>query len=220
MVAAVQRGVAYEPIGGEAPANFDVTQVFFGRPLFTDVQPDTKPQGDIIWLASGTTQLCAWWEYQNMADGVRWDGIWALEGTVQEEVSYLNEVWSGGANGEWWACVSSEEPINEGLWDLTLNVEGELVGGGFVGVGDALEPVAFTFTNASPNEVCYLYISPDVTTFWGADWLGPQETVLPSGSVSYDLPPTTYDLRGDDCQHNVLFEDTQEIAGPATYTYQ
>ncbi len=220
MMRAAGGEVVYEQIAAEAPSDFDVSEVEFGRPLFTDVPPETGPQGDAIWLESGSTQLCAWWEYTSMSDGVRWSAIWAVDGVVQQDASQVNEVWSGGENGESWICVEQAEPLAEGIWDLTLNVDDEPIGGGFVGIGDASAPVELTFSNASQDEVCFLYFSPHVSGLWGDDWLGPQQTVPAGESVFVNLPRSTYDVRGLDCQRNSLFEDTQEVMEPMTYTYR
>jgi hypothetical protein len=220
MADAVESGTAYVPLGGAAPADFDVSKVDIDRPLFDNVQPEVKPDEDVIWIGSGTTQLCAWWAYAGMADGVKWDALWAVNGEFQPDVSHVEEVWSGGAEGDWWVCIAGDEPIEEGIWDLTINVEGEWVGGSFVAVGDRLEPVDFTFANASDLEVCYLFISPDVVGFWGSDWFGPDVAMDPGESVTYRLPPATYDLLGEDCEREDLFQERQEVLEATTFTYE
>jgi len=89
-----------------------------------------------------------------------------------------------------------------------------------VGLGDSLEPVEVTFTNTGAAQaICYLYIAPDVTPFWGTDWLDPDDIVEPGESVVYYLPPDLYDLRGDDCDGNTLFEETRQILEPIELTY-
>lgn len=219
MLQAVQTGVEYQPVGAVAPSNFDVNQVEFGPLAFSAAQLESRPPTSANWLPSGATDLCAWLDYSGMADGLRWDAIWALDGAAQDDVSYFGDTWSGGTGGAYQMCVTGS-PLPEGIWDLTLNVEGTLLSGGYVGVGDRFQPVTFTFTNGTDVDVCYLQMTPRVSTFWGEDLLGPQQIVAPAASVSFDLPPTTYDLRGLDCDANVLFEDAVELNGPLTYTYQ
>ncbi len=232
MLAAVQNETAYEPIGGlpdaaddpnPAPSDFDPASVTFGSPIFLDVQPpdeaDFAPTDDPVWFASGVTQLCAWWEYSGMADGVSYDAIWSQDGEIQESVSYLDEVWSGGESGSWWVCLLKEDGLPDGMVDLTLNVEGQLQSGGFVGVGDSLAPVTLTVSNDGPETICYLQISPTTSTFWGADWLGTDQTLAPDDSFTVDLPPYTYDLRGLDCDVNELFVDQQDVTADMEVTY-
>jgi S1-C subfamily serine protease len=220
MLDAVQSGTAYEPIAQPAPPGFDVAGVDVEQPLFTDVEPTGRPAGDTKWIPSGATSLCAWWEYAGMADGIRWDAIWALEGVIQEGVSYVGEVWTGGEQGDTWVCVVGDEPVEEGLWDLTLNVEDEWVGGGFVVVGDERSPVDFTFANESGVEVCYLYVSPEVMSHWGSDWLGQDVALDPGEEATFSVPPATYDLRGTDCDHVDIFTDSVDVTEATTFTYR
>jgi S1-C subfamily serine protease len=226
MLDAVLAGTTYEPTipDVEVSTGFDVANVRFDRPVFVSEQPpaddpDYAPSEDLIWLASGATQVCAWWPYEGMADGVTYDAIWARDGEVIEEVSYLDQLWTGGETGAWWVCVLNEEGIADGMWDLTLNVEDELITGSFAAVGDDLEPVSVTVANDGPETICYLLISPSTSSFWGGDWLGSDQTIGPDQSIDVGLPPATYDLRGLDCNVEEIFVDQQEIAAPTTLTY-
>ena len=90
----------------------------------------------------------------------------------------------------------------------------------FAAVGDSFRPVPFTFTNGGSSDVCFLNISPTVSTFWGADWLGPEQIVTPGTSVTFDLPPTAYDVRGLDCDGAAIFQDVVQLQVATTYTYQ
>jgi len=91
--------------------------------------------------------------------------------------------------------------------------------GGFVGVGDSLAPVTLTVSNDGPETICYLQISPTTSTFWGADWLGADQTLAPDDSFTADLPPYSYDLRGLDCDVNELFVDQQDVTADMEVTY-
>lgn len=233
LLAAVEAGVAYEPIVGlpdpvddpnPVPTDFDVTDVIFGRPIFDDVQPpddaDLPPEAEPpVWLPSGGTALCGWWEYSGIADGVSYDAIWSLDGQIQEGVSFFDEVWIGGESGWWWVCNTDEQGVQEGMWFLTLNVEGELITGSFVGLGDDLAPVTLTLHNDGPETICYLYISPSTSTAWGADRLGLDDTLPPGNAFTSPLPPATYDLRGSDCDNKDVFEDQQVIHADTELTY-
>lgn len=217
MLEAAQTGAAYQPIGANPPENFDVGNVDFEQLLLAG-QGDTRPETGTVWLPGGATDLCAWWNYAGMVDGVAWDAIWSLDGEAQDGVSSVGDSWTGGVEGQYQYCVSGT-PLPDGIWDLALNVEGTLLGGVFAAVGDSFQPVPFTFTNGSANDVCFVNMSPTVSKFWGADWLGPEQIVTPGTSVTFDLPPTAYDLRGLDCDGNVLFQDVVQLQAAATYTY-
>jgi S1-C subfamily serine protease len=232
LLAAVDAGVAYEPLVGlpdpvdnpnPVPTDFGVGDVRFGRPIFDDIQPpddaDVPPNADPVWLASGTNAVCGWWEYSGMADGVSYDAIWSLDGVIQEDVSFFDEVWIGGESGWWWVCNTAEPDVQEGMWFLTLNVAGELITGSFVGLGDDLAPVTLTLHNDGPEEICYLYVSPSTSTAWGADRLGLEETLVPGASFTTPLPPATYDLLGVDCDDKDVFEDRHVIHVDTELTY-
>jgi hypothetical protein len=40
----------------------------------------------------------------------------------------------------------------------------------------------------------------------GEDWLGPEETLQPGGTRTFQVPPGTYDLAALDCDQNFLSE--------------
>lgn len=67
-----------------------------------------------------------------------------------------------------------------------------------------------TLVNNSGTTVCYVYISPTSDTTWGDDWLGSSETISNGSSRSFTVTPGDYDLRADDCNHNVL-DDTRGV---------
>jgi hypothetical protein len=232
MLAAIEAGVAYQPIGdlpdpvddpNPEPSGFDVDGVSFDRLTFLDSQPtdeaDFAPDDDPVWLGSGATALCAWWEYSGMANGVTYSAVWGLDGEVQESISYIDEVWIGDETGSWWVCVTNDQGVPEGMWDLELSVEGSLITGSFVGLGDDLEANTLTVNNDGPETICYLQISPTTSTFWGADWLGADQTIPPDEGVTLSLPPYTYDLRGLDCDVEEIFVDQQEILADTELTY-
>jgi S1-C subfamily serine protease len=232
MLAAIEAGTAYQPIGdlpdpvddpNPEPGGFDVDGVSFDRLSFLDVQPpddaDFTPDDDPVWLGSGATALCAWWEYSGMANGVTYSAVWGLDGEIQESISYIDEVWIGDETGAWWVCVTNNEGVTEGIWDLELSVEGSLISGSFVSLGDDLAPNTLTLNNDGPETICYLQISPTTSTFWGADWLGAEQTIPPNEGVTLPLPPYTYDLRGLDCDLEDIFVDQQEILADTELTY-
>ncbi|MBC7228271.1 MAG: hypothetical protein H5T61_13750 [Thermoflexales bacterium] len=72
---------------------------------------------------------------------------------------------------------------------------------------DPLQRAPVKVVNNSSHEICYIYISPSDSDTWGPDWMG-KDTTIPGGSTqTLQVPLGTYDLRADDCDHNVL--DTQ-----------
>ena len=88
-----------------------------------------------------------------------------------------------------------------------------------------IEPVAPTvsgnlvLTNNSGQTICYVYISPSADASWGSDQLATGETVGLGQSRGWEVPPDTYDLKAEDCSHNVLDQRyNQSISGPFQWT--
>jgi hypothetical protein len=74
-------------------------------------------------------------------------------------------------------------------------------------------------TNNSGLTICHVYISLSTDSSWGTDQLGTGETVGPGQSRGWEVPPGTYDLKGEDCGHNTL--DTRfsiNLAAPYQWT--
>ncbi len=55
----------------------------------------------------------------------------------------------------------------------------------------------FTITveNRSPDEVCYVLISPSASDQWGDDWLAGDEVIAPGGERAFDVPDGPHDVR-------------------------
>jgi hypothetical protein len=223
MIRAATAGEEYEPLvsEGEPPPEFDVQDVTFSRPRFSGAPPPPGGPAPGFWLEEASDLLCAWWEFDGMADGAQWDAFWSHEGVPAEEVSTVGAIWGGGATGEWWNCISVDPAASEGIWDVSLHVEGERINGSFVGIGSTLAPVTLTVTNGHDlSPVCWVFLSPRVTTFWGDDWLGQEDALTPGETVTYQIPPSSYDVRLEDCQRNVLLQDVLSVEGDTTLTYQ
>lgn len=228
LITAALGGVAYEPIGGlpepggsPLPSEgFDTTEVSFGRTTFTtDVTESDEAVDQVDWLPTGAGKLCAVWTYEGMESGMSWEAIWSLDGEVQEEPSFLQQVWALDPTGSFWVCITNETGLTAGVYDLALNVEGEFQAGGFVAVGDDLSPVTLTVVNSSELTICYLYVAPTLAGSWGSDRLG-EDTLDPGGEVSFDIPSGHYDLLGRDCDHEDILSETEvDVTTSTTLTY-
>jgi hypothetical protein len=64
-------------------------------------------------------------------------------------------------------------------------------------------PGTVRLMNFSSFPICYVYISPSTLESWGADWLGAD--ILADGYyVDFSVGAGTYDLKAEDCEHNVV----------------
>ena len=65
-------------------------------------------------------------------------GVGFVNGELNEIGSVTNETWVGGPEGNWWACFFNENGLEEGLYELVLNVAGQSLGSDSIFVGGAI----------------------------------------------------------------------------------
>ncbi len=102
-------------------------------------------------------------------------------------------------------CVATDGSVAPGVWELTLNVEGEFMAGTWTTVGPDFEPWEVVVTNDLDDFGCYLYIAPFETPFWGPDVLAPAEILAPGGTVFVSPPKGAYDTLALDCDTTELY---------------
>jgi serine protease Do len=215
-----QQYVAGGDVGGQPDGGFDMSAADFYNIEFADgVTEDDRPTQVWYALPSGTTMVCAFWDYEGMANGMRWSSYWFIDGELDENASLVGDVWSGGPSGNWWGCILNEQGLPDGLYEFVLEVEGESLGNESIFVGGDRSLVDFTLVNQSSFTVCYVQLSPSLAQNWGQDELGPQETISAGSSRAFPLVTGSYDLRLLDCSAESLLEQYGlEISGDFTFT--
>jgi hypothetical protein len=192
-----------QPMGG-----FDTSQVVFRNLIFADgVTADDQPTR--IWdaLPSGVTQVCAFWDYEGMVDGMVWEALWFIDAQVNEEGSIIDNTWTGGRAGNWWVCIIDDSGLPDGLYEVVLSVEGEVQRSEAVFVGGDHPLIEFMIGNESSGEICYVFISPTGAQNWGEDDLGAEEFIEPGASRTWFVPAGIYDLLLEDCDQQALAEE-------------
>lgn len=186
----------------------ELDDAFFYPITFADgVTDDDEPTDIYEAFPSGVTHVCGFWDYEGMVDGLAWEGLWLVDGELNEDGSILDETWVGGDEGNWWVCIFDEENgLDDGLYELVLNVENEFFASGVTFVGGDHPSVDFSIENDSSEVICYAYISPDGAQNWGADDLG-GDVILDGDSFDFELPSSVYDMLLQDCDDNTLYED-------------
>ena len=211
LVEAVESGEAYvgaSPAEPEPTGGYDTSDIAFYDLVFSDgVTEDDEPTQ--IWdaLPSGVTDACAFWDYEGMVDGMTWEALWFVDGEVNEEGSLIDQTWTGGDAGNWWACTYDTDGLLDGLYEVVLSVEGEVQRSGAVFVGGDRAQVELTVDNQSSAQVCYAFISPTGAQNWGEDDLGDEEFIDPGLSRLWMLPAGIYDVLLEDCDQNALAEE-------------
>jgi len=223
LIEAAESGEQYvaAPMAPPPSGGYDLSATDFDNLLFSDgVTEDDQPKDQWHALPADSVQLCAFWDYEGMIDGMRWSAYWFVDGVLDEGASYLDENWAGSDAGNWWVCVMDEGGLEDGLYELVLEVEGESLLTDAIFVGGDHSVIDFTLSNESGLEVCYVRIAPNQAENWGQDRLGAEET-MPAGTERlFSLAGSVYDLQLFDCDGAVLLEEYGiDLTQDATYPF-
>ena len=224
LIDAVRNGETYvsevepepEPAGG-----FDTLSVILSNLIFADgVTDDDKPTKVYDAVPSGVAEVCGFWDFEGMEDGMTWEALWFIDGELSEEGSVIDDTWVGGETGNWWVCIASEdEGLADGLYELIISVESEPQGSRAIFVGGDHPAVEFDVDNTSSKPICYVFISPSGAQNWGFDYLDIEESIAPGEEKTFDIPAATYDLLIRDCDENDLIDERElDIREDSVYT--
>jgi S1-C subfamily serine protease len=182
----------------------------FGPITFsTGVTDADEPIDEVDFIPAGTAErVCAFWDYDGMADGLSFDALWYFNQEFIEDASFIDAEWSGGASGNWWVCFLAQHgALTDGVYELLLNVEGESAAGEAILVGGDHPTRTLEVVNDSFDTICFVLISLSEAQDWGPDELGPTEVINPGESRVFELPGATYDIQAFDCDFDLVFEE-------------
>ena len=199
LIEAALGGAAYQTaIESEVrpPGGFDLNRVRFAGLVFSDgVTADDRPARRLPALPPAPADVCAFWDYEGMLDGMTWSAYWLLDGALDEGGSVLNASWAGGARGNWWVCMHSERGLPDGVYEVVLEVEGEVLLADAVFVGGQRPEITFTLVNPTGADLIGVQLSPSLATHWGPNDLAAGEVLAPGARRAFQIPAGTYDLR-------------------------
>jgi serine protease Do len=96
----------------------------FRNVIFSDgVTRDDEPTSPSYILPVGTTEVYAFFDYENMGAQDEWTQIWYMEA---EEVFSKSDDWSAEGGGTFWTSVINESGLKSGRYRLELYIEDEL----------------------------------------------------------------------------------------------
>jgi S1-C subfamily serine protease len=209
-------GAQATPVGG----TFDTSNISFKNITFSsDVTSNDQPVDTVIAFPSAPQNVCAFWDYSGMQDGMSWEADWYIDGTLDQQGSIVGSTWAGGGSGNWWVCVTDQKGLPDGTYEVVLQVEGNPQAASALYVGDDHKVVDFEIDNQGSAEICAAAISPVKAQNWGGDKLGSGVTV-PSGSTrTLKLATGDYDILMVDCSGTTILQDTGvSITKSGTYT--
>lgn len=226
LIEAAENGEEYvSPYGeetGPTPAGgFDTSEIsVFNFQFAPDVTEDDQPTEVTPSLPSFPPSICAFWDYEGMQDGESWDAIWYVNGEQDDLGSIINDTWSGGESGNWWACILGDEGgLADGVYEIVIQVEGEVQGGSSLYVGDDHPIVNLTIENQASVEACAVAVSPTTAQNWGGDRLGPDVTLPPGESHAIEVGAGEYDILVLDCDGETIEQaDDILIDGDGIFT--
>jgi hypothetical protein len=130
-------------------------------------------------------------------------------------------MWNGGDYGNWWACIFQTEGLEDGLYEVSLEVEAEIIATESVFVGGNREVVDFILVNDSSLEVCYVQLSPSFAQNWGPDELGGDEVLFGGEQRIFELATGIYDVRLSDCDSETLAEEYEiDLQQSEVFTFE
>ncbi len=199
---------------------FDAEDIDFDSFVFADgVTEDDRPTNVVASLPSGATDVCAFWDYTSMADGVSWEALWFVNGELNNAGSIIDATWVGGESGNWWVCLFNEQGLVDGFYEIVISVEGDNEAADGVFVGGDHEIVAFDLDVQTAVPACFVFLSPSQAENWGNDELGASELIEPGDVRTFPLPAGVYDLLVLDCEAETLAEEYEmDVTVGGTYT--
>jgi len=208
-------GDVAQPAGG-----YDLTDTYFFNLVFSaGVTADDRPLQIMDSLPTGSTELCVFWDYEGMMNGMNWAAYWFIDREPSNEGSTMDVTWSGGDEGNWWACIINDLGLPDGLYEIYLKVEGQSVGNESIFVGGYRQQIDFILQNQSSDAICYAYLSPSMAQNWGQDELGATEIIYPGTSSTFPLVTGEYDILLQNCAFEDLIEEYRiDIFEDMTYT--
>ena len=201
--------IVIEPATVPEPPVVVVDAVLGSISFSTGVDDRDEPIDEVDSIPSGVTErVCGFWDYDGMVDGTSFDALWYFDGVFIEDASILDTEWFGGLSGNWWVCfIGSEAALDDGTYELVLNVQGELAASEAIVVGGDGSVTEFELVNETGDQICFVMISLSDAQNWGPDELGDTETIPAGVSRVFEMPPAFYDLRALDCARDVIVED-------------
>jgi len=212
-------------IQGETPppsGSLDVSDLAIHNPRWTldaSVEDDFSPEF-VRTAAAGAEKLCFWFDWSGLPNGAVWDGVWQVDGVINEDFSFFSEEWAAGDDGEnYWLCAIETTGLVAGLYVFIFYVDSDIIFYESFEITETLRAVHdVTFVNNTGTRICYFFTAPLGVINTGLDELGLTEVFDAGASKTIAIPEGTFVADAYDCDFNSLYEeyDGVTITGPTT----
>jgi hypothetical protein len=110
--------------------------------------------------------------------------------------------------------------LSNGIYELALDVEGEVMLTDSIFVGGNRTVVDFTLENDSQLNICFVQLSPSEAQNWGPDKLGSEELMDPGTSRVIPIASGIYDLKLSNCDGDSLLEEFDlDLSTDSSYNF-
>jgi S1-C subfamily serine protease len=188
--------------------DYDLSDTYFYNLVFSDnVTENDQPTQIWEFMPSGANQICAFWDYEGMTDGLIWSAYWFADGVLDENSSMIDMTWQGGSEGNWWVCMWNNAGLQDGTYELILEVQGESMVSDSIFVGGDRSMVDFILINDTSLEICLVYLSPTTAQEWGQDQLESTEIILPGTERTFEVVTGIYDFLLVECEGEIAYDE-------------
>ncbi len=192
------------PEQAEQRPEIDFEAVVVDNPRFALGRDGNNPVDETVTAQAGIAELCFFVDWQGIPVGSIWDGVWFVDGTLEEALGFTGQEWTIEENGRnFWLCAQEQnaDGLPSGIYEIGFFLEGVLL---FVEAieltEEPVEPVEITWTNGTEGEICELAINPLTESGQvGLNELEEGVSIPPGGSRTLELPPSTVIAEAYNC---------------------
>lgn len=203
------------------PGGYEVSDVYVYNPRWSlEASDDAELPEFVLTTVGGISELCIWFDWEEIPDGVIWDGVWQVDGVVNENFSFFSEEWNAGFIGaDYWLCASDPNGLASGLYEFIFYIDEFVIFYESLELTETPQPLHdITFVNNTGARLCYLYVAPFGAIDTGLDELGAQEVLEPGASKIVTVPEGTVIIDAYDCEFDPVYTeyDGLSVTGPRT----
>lgn len=188
----------------EEPMSSDLPSA--NSPTWTSSVDDEGTATDsLVAAVAGLTELCLTWDYTNVPTGTLTDAVWLYEGESVPEASVFDLPNSGDLSGAFFACITLEEGLPPGIYELAWLVDKEIVFSEGIILDDGATATVEVI-NESDVALCVVQLNPTSTATFGLNELS--APLEPGQSVRIEVGQGGLDARAINCDGDIRLEDT------------
>ncbi len=198
----------------------DTSTVFTYNPSWSLLSSDDPGfEGEfVVTAAAGIGQLCIWFDWEGIPAGTLWDGIWLIDGEVEEAYSFFGVGWDLTTDGtDAWVCAIDEAGLVAGLYEFAFLVDEEIEFIESIRITPEAVPLhTVEFVNSSDRDLCFLYVAPLGASDTGLDELGRTDVIASGDRFSVLVPEGDIIADAYDCDFEPMYAnyDGLPVAGP------